>query len=113
MVPVRVCGSGNPSRPPWATLERPGCCACCGMESGWMRDAEVMSVNVVEARKERAEEICRGVDDWERTRLFSGRFMELTDEGDMVEHTGDGWEGAMVEGRGGLCAFTPESMLGH
>lgn len=37
--------------------------------------------------------------------------MEFSDEGDMVEQTGDGWEWAKDEGRGGLCAFTPESML--
>ena len=48
----------------------------------------------------------------ERPRLFSASDMVLRVEGDMVEHTEDGLEWAMVQGRGGLCAFTPESMLG-
>ena len=71
-----------------------------------------------EARSESADEICRGLDmlileGCVRPKLFSGRDRELRAEDDMGEHTEDGWEGAMVQGRGGLCAFTPESILGH
>jgi hypothetical protein len=78
-------------------------------------------VNVEEARMESADDIWRGLPDTialmlfdacERPRLFSASDMVLRVEGDMVEHTEDGWEWAMVQGRGGLCAFTPESMLG-
>ena len=93
------------------------------MESGCVsgrRELAVRSVNVEEARMESADDIWRGLDTieltlfdaCERLRLFSASDMVLRVEGDMVEHTEDGREGAMVQGRGGLCVFTPESMLG-
>ena len=85
-----------------------------GCESGWRRVlVAVRSVNVEVAKNDSADEICLWLEGCVRPRPLSGRVMELREERDMVEHTGDGWEGAMVEGRGGLCAFTPESMLGH
>ena len=76
------------------------------------------SVSVEEAKNDSADEICLGLDELMlegcvRPKLFSGRERELRAGEDMGEHTEDGWEGAMLQGRGGLCAFTPESMLGH
>ena len=94
-----------------------GCCV-----SGSSEPVAARSVKVVEARMESAEEICRGLDTilfillaaCVRPRLFSDSETGLSAEGDMVEQTEDGWAGAMVQGRGGLCAFTPDSMLsGH
>ena len=107
-----LLGSGAiwPSSPAWfPPAGRVWCWDGVFMDSGCVsgrRELAVRSVNVVEARMESADDIWRGLDTialmlfdaCERPRLFSASDMVLRVEGDMVEHTEDGWEGAMVQG---------------